>query len=350
MKPSILSLVPLSGALQAQIRAVAPGFELEVAAGRFDGEIRATWPGFATRRYLPAGSGDEGDGARAERDALLARAEIALVGFPFPLDIRARAPRLKWVHQRPAGASNMMRGDLWRSDVLVTSSRGRAHNIPIAEYLLAGVLYFAKGLGAAAADREEGAMRAAAYGPRQIAGKTLCIVGAGGIGREAGRLCARVGMRVVGTRRNPAAATDGFVEIRGADGLLDLLAEADYVAVCCQWTPETEKLIGREAFAAMKEGAVLLNIARGEIVDEEALVEALASGRLRGAALDVYVGEFERPPDPRLWSDPRVLVTPHISAASDVNTHGGNDLFVENLRRYVAGEPLANAIDWDRGY
>ena len=348
MSLSILSLIPLPKSTQDEIRSVDPLVALTMAPGWFDGEIRETWPAYTTDRYLRADS--NGRGTRAERDALLAEAEVVVVGFPFPLDIRARAPGLAWVHQRPAGASNMLRGDLWDAGVVVTSSRGHAHNLPIAEYALAGILHFAKGLRVAETERAERRFRASEYAPLQLAGKTVCVVGAGGIGREVGRLCAAVGMRVVGTRRSAAAPDDTFTEVRGADGLLGLLAESDYVAVCCQWTPETEKLIGARAFAAMKDGAVLVNIARGEIVDEEALVAALATGTLRGAALDVYVGEFDHAPDPRLWSDPRVLLTPHISAASDVSSHRGAELFVENLRRYVAGEPLANVIDWQRGY
>ena len=348
MTLDILSLTPLPELIQNEIRAVSNDVTLTLAPGWFDGEIRETWPEFTSQRYVAEGS--NGQGTRDERDALLAAADVALVGFPFPLDIRARAPKLKWVHQRPAGTSNMLRGDLWKSEVVVTSSRGHAHNLPIAEYTLAGILHFAKGLNVAEIERGDRRMRAREYRPVQLAGKTLCVVGAGGIGREVGRLCAAVGMRVVGTRRDATAPSEGFAEIRGGDGLHALLAESDYVAVCCQWTPQTEKLIDDDAFATMKDGAVVLNIARGEIIDEEALIRALAANKLRGAVLDVYVGEFDRPPDPRLWDDNRVLITPHISAAADINSHKGNALFVENLRRYIASKPLENVIDWERGY
>ena len=348
MSLSVLSLIPLPESIQDEIRSVDPSVALTMAPGWFDGEIRETWPAFTTDRYL--GRDSRGHGTREERDALLAAARVVVIGFPFPLDIGARAPILEWVHQRPAGASNLRRGDLWDAGVVVTSSRGRAHNLPIAEYAVAGILHFAKGLQVAETERAERRFRAPAYAPVQLAGKTVCVVGAGGIGREVGRLCAALGMRVVGTRRSPAPPSHGFVEIRGADGLHDLLADSDFVVVCCQWTPETENLIGRDAFAAMKDGAALVNIARGEIVDEEALIAALAAGKIRGAALDVYTGEFDHAPDPRLWGDPRVLLTPHISAAADVGSHRGADLFVENLRRFVAGEPLENVIDWARGY
>ena len=348
MSLCVLSLIALPEAVQEEIRAVDPAVALVMAPGWFDGEIRETWPAYTTDRYLGADS--TGRGTRAERDALLAGAEVVVVGFPFPLDIRSRAPRLRWVHQRPAGASNLRRGDLWDAGVVVTSSRGHAHNLPIAEYVLAGILHFAKGLRVAETERTERRFRAADYAPVQLAGKTVCVVGAGGIGREAGRLCAALGMRVVGTRRSAAPPDDIFSEVRGTDGLLGLLAESDVVVVCCQWTPETERLIGHGAFAAMKNGTVLVNIARGEIVDEDALAAALAAGKLRGAALDVYVGEFDHAPDSRLWGDPRVLLTPHISAAADVGSHRGAELFVANLRRYVAGQPLENVIDWKRGY
>ena len=100
----------------------------------------------------------------------------------------------------------------------------------------------------------------------------------------------------------------------------------------------------------MKPGVILVNVARGEIIDEDALIAALAAGRLRGVALDVYVGEFEREPDRRLWDDERVLITPHVSGGSDVRQHRGIDLFCDNLRAYLDGRPLTNVVDWAEGY
>jgi glyoxylate/hydroxypyruvate reductase len=122
------------------------------------------------------------------------------------------------------------------------------------------------------------------------------------------------------------------------------------VVICCHWTPETSHLFNRERFAQMKLGSVLINVARGEIVDEEALAEALQRDHLRGAALDVYVGEFEHTPMARLWSDPKVLITPHISAASDNDRHRFIDLFCDNLRACLDGRPLRNVVDWRLGY
>ena len=159
-------------------------------------------------------------------------------------------------------------------------------------------------------------------------------------------------MRVVGTRRTASEADrpPGFTRLEGPDRLHDLLGESEFVAVCCQWTPETTNLIGHEAFAAMQPGTVLANVARGEIIDEAALLEALDAGILRGVALDVYVGEFEHEPDRRLWDDERVLITPHVSGIAEVQQHRGVELFCDNLQAYLEGRPLANVIDRQRGY
>jgi phosphoglycerate dehydrogenase-like enzyme len=348
---NILAMQRTSAADRARIEGVDPAIRLTDAGGWFDGEIRETWPAFTTGRYL--GPNANGHGTREERDRLLAEAEVVLGGFPFVLDLRSRSPKLKWFHQRPAGASNLVKGDLWGSDVIVTTSRGVGNTVQIAEYAVASMLHFAKGLHRAAVDRGAGEFGYRAYRPLLVQGKTACIVGAGGIGLEVGRLCAALGMRVVGTRRRPepgAPLPAGFSELGGPGDLDRFLPTSDFVAICCQWTPETTNLFNAPRFAAMKAGAVLVNVARGEIVDEQALADALARNHLRGAALDVYVGEFERPPMPQLWSDPRVLITPHISSVSDEERHGAIDIFCDNLRAYLSGHPLRNVIDWERGY
>ncbi len=347
----ILSIQRISAAERAQIEAVDPAVRLTDAGGWFDGEIRETWPSFTVARCLPPNA--EGQGSREERDRLLASAEIILGGWPFPLDLRARSPRLKWFHQRPAGASNLRLGDLWGSDVLVTTSRGVGSTLAMAEYALAGILYFAKGWNRAARDRAAQSFDHRAYRPLLLHGKTVCVVGAGGIGRDVARLCAALGMRVVGTRREPQPAEtlpQGFSELGGPADLDRFLAQSDFVVICCQWTPQTDRLFDQGRFAAVKADAVLVNLARGEIIDEEALQEALRQGRLRGVALDVYVGEFEHPPPAWLWSDPHVVITPHISGGGDRNLHGAIDLFCDNLRAYLDGRPLRNVIDWQRGY
>jgi len=347
--PNILTLTRLSSDDRAKIEAVDPSVRVTDAGGWFDGEYRETWPTFTAERYLARNANGQGD--REDRDRLLADADIIIGGWPFPLDLRMRAPRLKWFHQRPAGASNLLRGDLWGSDVTVTTSRGSANGLAIAEYAVAGILHFAKGLHRAAVDREQGGFSAGSYRPILLDGKTVCVVGAGGIGMQVGRLCSALGMHVVGTRRHPTSERPaGFSEIGGAADLDRFLPGADVVAICCQWTPETNRLFNADRFAAMKPNSILVNVARGEIVDEDALADALASDHLRGAALDVYTGEFEHPPMHRLWSDPRVLITPHVSGACDEDRHGGMELFRENLRSWLEGRPLKNVVDWDRGY
>jgi len=347
----VLVIVPVSDDALSRIAAVDRCLHVVDARSWFDGEFRETWPPWTVQRYVGQRSGPMS--TRQERDQLLASAEIVLGGFPFPLDLRARAPRLRWFHQLPAGASNLLRGDLWGSEVIVTTSRGYGNTRAMAEYVLASLLHFARGLHHASRDRQRHRFDHRPYSPLLLQGKTVCVVGAGGIGQEVGALCAGAGMRVIGTRRRVAPGTAlpaGFSRLENAERLQALLEESDAVVVCCQWTPETTKLIGREAFAAMKPGTILVNVARGEIIDEEALIAALATGTLRGVALDVYVGEFEHEPDRRLWDDERVLITPHVSGGADVRQHRGIDLFCDNLRTYLEGRPLTNVVDWADGY
>lgn len=348
----VLNIQRMSPAETERVTAISPAIQYTDAAGWFDGEIRETWPSFTSNRYLTPDA--KGEGTQAERDALLAEAEIVLGGWPFPLDLRARAPKLKWFHQRPAGASNLMLGDLWGSDVTVTTSRGFGNTLPIAEYSIAGLLHFAKGLERTAVDQANGVFDHTAYKPLLIEGKTMCVIGAGGIGLDVGRLSAALGMKVIGTRRTPPAAgealPEGFSDIQKPDALMGMLAESDFVAVCCQWTPETTNLINAESLAAMKPGGILVNVARGEIIDETALVDSLDAGHLRGAALDVYIGEFESLPPDRLWNHPKVLITPHTSGMTDVNRHRAIEVLCENMERYLRGEELRNVIDWDAGY
>ena len=235
----------------------------------------------------------------------------------------------------------------------VTSPRGGSATRSVSpRYAVAGILHFAKALTTPYADRQAGRADARIRGSLLAAGKTTCVVGAGGIGQDVGRLCAALGMTVVGTRRTAHSGPppQGFSEIGTTSDLDRMLGASDFVVICAQWTPETTGLFNAKHFAAMKPGAVLVNVARGEIIDEDALADALAADRLRGAVLDVYIGEFERPPPQRLWSDPRVLITPHTSGATDVAQHGGVALFCENLRAYIDGRPLHNLIDWQRGY
>jgi D-2-hydroxyacid dehydrogenase (NADP+) len=346
--PIVVSLVRLSSKETMAIRNIDNSIELFEAGGWFVGEYRESWPPVTVDRYV---SGD-GVGTRAERDDLLCRADIIIAGFPFPLDLCARSPRLKWMHQTPAGASNLRRGDLWDSEVIVTTSRGYGETTAIAEYTIAGFLHFGKGFDRAIVDRDRGFFDRSIYGVRSVEKKTLCVVGAGGIGREVARLGRAFGMRTFGTRgATPVDLEDpDFDRIGGPESLLEFLSEADYVVVSCQWTDETTDLFDEQAFSAMKKHAVLVNVARGEIISESALIAALDTGHLRGAVLDVFVGEFEAPPPPRLWQHPKVLITPHTSAHTDESRRRSTELFCENLRRFLNDEPLENRVDWSTGY
>lgn len=349
---NVLIIAPIADAAVEKISAVDPRLNVIDARGWFDEEIRDTWPEVTASRYL-GDSPPPPAKKRAERDQALSKADIILGGFPYPLDIRARAPRLRWFHQTPAGASNLIRGDLWGSDVLVTTSRGYGNIRPIAEYVLAGFAHFARAFHRAYHDQRRHRFDHQTYQPVVLEGKTACIVGAGGIGQEVARLCVGVGMRVVGTRRSPPPADRlplFFSRLESPDHLKALLSESNFVAICCQWTPETDKLFNSEVFAAMKPGSTLVNVARGEIIDEPSLIDALLEGRLRGVVIDVYAGEFDHEPDRRLWDDERVLMTPHVSSFTDRSQHRGVDLFCENLGDFIEGRTLKNVVDWQRGY
>src|SRR5262249_6212445 len=349
----VLILAPISDAAMHRVQAVGAAVLVVDARHVFEAEYRKSWPPATVRRYLPTKAGPREALPQAERDRLLATAEVALGTFPFPKDLRSRAARLRWFHQLPAGASNLRHGDLWESDVTVTTSRGLGNTLPMAEYVLAAILHFVKGFHRTAPDRTRHEFEHRAYRPRLLRGKTACVVGLGGIGRDVARLCAAVGMRVVGTRRRADAGEpvpEGVSHLESSDGLYALLGESDFVAICCQLTAETEGLINRAAIAAMKPGAVVVNVARGGIIGDAGRQEGVASGQIGGAALDVYRGEFEGDPDRGLWDDPRVLITPHVSGETDVSLHRGMDLFCDNLRRYLNGQPLENVVGWERGY
>jgi len=347
----VLVMPQVSDEVLSRIQNVDSRVNIIDARGWFDVELRATWPQWTVDRYL--GARKYPATSLHQRNHALASAEIVLMGWPPLKDLKARAPRLQWVHELPAGASNFLGTDLWNSEILVTTSRGLTNRRPMAEYVLASFLHFARGLHLSYRDQRRHRFDHRTYDAVILRDKTACIVGAGGIGREVAKLCATAGMRVVGTRREVPSGMPllpGFARLESSHSLFDLLGESEFVAICCPWTKETTRLMGQTAFTAMKPGTVLVNIARGEIIDEAALLDALGKGKLRGVALDVYDGEFERPPDQRLWDDERVVITPHVSALADVSEHGGVKLFCENLAHFLQGVPLQNVVDWERGY
>jgi phosphoglycerate dehydrogenase-like enzyme len=259
---------------------------------------------FASELYdeAPEGPTPASSVPREERDHLLAQADALVVGYPVPRRIASRAPRLRWAHHTQAGVSNLHRSDLWTSDVTLTSTRGSVAARAIAEYAIAAVMFAARGLDEAARQKHDGRFTRRGYQMRTVAGSTIGVIGLGGIGREVGRMAQALGMRVVATRWSidaPEEHVDGADLLLPADGLLEVAAQSDFLVVCSQLTEQTRHLIDRSVLEAMPAHAVLVNIARGEEVDEEALVEAVQEERIGGAVLDVQEGELEgRPPRP----------------------------------------------------
>jgi len=293
--------------------------------------------------------------SRKERDELLSQAEVLLIGFPIPPALTSRASSLRWIHHTQAGVSNLLGTDLWTCPALLTSSRGAVSATAIAEYAIAGVMYFARGVSIAARHPQGTPTRRGDYALSTVGGATLGIVGLGGIGSEVARLGRALGMRVIATRRSATTAsqdTDGVDLLLPASELAQVAAASDYLVICSQLTEETRHMIDARVLSAMRPGSVLVNIARGEEVDEDALLEAIDSGHLRGALLDVYDGEMAgQPPSKALLDSPSIVLTPHISGAGD-SSRGApvKELFADNLRRYLAGKPLRNLVDRDRGY
>ena len=254
---------------------------------------------------------------RAERDRLLGEAEVILVGYPVPRSIVGRAPRLRWAHHTQAGVSNLHRSDLWTSDVTLTSGRGTVAARAIAEYALAAAMFVARGLDEATRQKRDGRFTRRGYQMRTIAGSTMGVIGLGGIGREVGRMAQALGMRVVATRwsiDSPGHDVDGADVVLPADRLLEVAGQSDFLVVCSQLTEQTRGMIDSSVFAAMPAHAVLVNVARGEEIDELALIDAVNDEQIAGAILDVRAGELDGvPPRPELLEHPRILVTPHLS-------------------------------------
>ena len=289
-----------------------------------------------------------------ERNALLADADVLLISHPVLNHIASRAPRLKWVHHTQAGVSNLLNSDVWNSEIALTSSRGFVATAAIAQYAFAGILYFSRGLFDASLDKLSGEIDRSHYQTPQLADSTVGIVGLGGIGRELARIARFFSMRTIATRRSaksPQRNVDGADLILPADNLLEMAAQSDFLVVCTQLTQETVGLIDRRIIEAMKPGSVLINVSRGDVVDEIALVSGLENGRIRGAVLDVFQGELEGlPPKQELMQMPQVLINSHASSHGADFVELVRGLFRDNLRRFLDGDPLVNLVDRSRGY
>jgi phosphoglycerate dehydrogenase-like enzyme len=290
--------------------------------------------------------------SRDEAEALLPEADVVLGWAVRPHNF-ARARRLRWVHSTAASVTHVLFPELVASDVQVTNARG-IHADSMAEHTIGVLLAFARKL-----HRSRDAQRERTWGQDalwaepppigRLAGTTLGVIGLGKVGSAIAERGRAMGMHVLAVRRHPVAPPEPAHEQWGVERLPDLLAASDWVVIAAPHTAATTRLVGARELAAMKPGARLVNLGRGEIVDEAPLVEALRSGRLAGAALDV----FEREPLPAespLWAMPEVIVTPHTSGLGPRYWERVMEQFVANLRRFVAGEPLENLVDKRAGY
>lgn len=274
----------------------------------------------------------------------LAEAEV-LYDFDRPLapSLPSLAPRLRWIQATSSGIGPFVRNaGLDATDILITNAAG-IHAVPLAEHTLLSLLYFVKELPLRLRDQRERVWER--YSGREMRGMTVAVIGLGAVGQEIARLCRAVGLRVIGVRRRPVddPAALHVDEAATPDRLHQVLPRADAVVLICPHTPETEGMIGASELAAMRPGTVLINIGRGALVQEPALVEALRSGHLGGAALDVAAQE-PLPADHPLWGLPNVLITAHSASTVDKENERLTDLFCENLRRYLAGAPLINLL------
>jgi len=283
-------------------------------------------------------------------------AEIYL-GYGVPAALLREGKGLKWVHSGAAGVGGSLTPEMLASPVLFTNSKG-IHGPPMADTALGMILYFSRGLdfGMAAKARNQWDKDPFYSGDNplvELAHSTVGIFGFGGIGREVAKRCVALEARVLAYDRGPdvfESAEASLVEpLHGDSGFHRLLAESDFLVLTAPETPESRGKFDAEALSEMKPQATLINISRGRLVDEMALVEALTEKRLRGAGLDVFVEE-PLPEDHPLWALPNVIMTPHVSAVTRHFWRRQTDLILENLRRYLAGEPLLNLVDKRAGF
>ncbi len=289
---------------------------------------------------------------RAEADALLAHADIVL-GFAVRPESFGACRRLQWIHATAAGVTGVLFPALIESPVLLTNARG-LHARSMAEHALGIMLAFVRKLhwsrdaqmarqwDAAAQEHE-----APAFG--ELAGATVGLVGFGHVGRGIAELSRAMGMRVIAVRRHPEPQAAPAHEQWPADRLHELLAVSDWVVLCAPHTGATHGLIGAAELACMRPHARLLNLGRGALLDEPALIAALTERRIAGASLDVFAHEPLAVDSP-LWGMREVIVTPHVSGFGPRYWERAMEQFARNLDHFLAGEPLENLVDKRAGY
>lgn len=259
-------------------------------------------------------------------------------------EVWPRAGRLRWVHTASAGVDAVVFPELAASDVVVTNTQGVLDGA-MAEWVLGVMLVFTKDLHTTLDLQRRRCWRH--RDSERLADKRVLVVGAGSIGRAVARLCRAVGTEVEGVARTPRPDDPDFDRVVGPDELLAALSTADFVVVCAPHTAETRGMIGASELAALPSGARLINVGRGPVVEETALLDALRSGRLAGAALDVFDQE-PLPADHPFWAMDQVIVSPHMAGDFAGWEEAFSGVFVENFRRWRRGEPLLSVVDKTR--
>ncbi|MFI5255972.1 MAG: D-2-hydroxyacid dehydrogenase [Gemmatimonadales bacterium] len=323
----------------------------------FEARLRSEGPSDWAVDAVRAPTNSDGDGpalASEEAKRLIADAEVYF-GFGITPDLLRSARRLRWVHSAAAGVGSVLASGIADRDVLLTNSAG-IHGPPIAEYVVAGILHFLRGLDVAIAQQRRAEWSKAFFvaedAPlREITECRVVIVGVGGLGSEAARRLTGLGATCVGIRRRPQlGAPAGFASVAGSEQLDVELTRADVLVLAAPLTADTNELMTRNRLMRLPPGAIVVNVARGALLDEEAVADLLESGHLRGAVLDVF-REEPLASDSRLWTLQNALVTPHVSPVSPGRFWPRQmDLFLSNWHRYDRGEPLHNLVDKQAGY
>jgi phosphoglycerate dehydrogenase-like enzyme len=275
------------------------------------------------------------------------------IGWRLLPDQFAAAKHLKWIHAPTAAVHQLMFPELVQSQVRVTSSTG-VHGSVVAEHALAVLLSLAKRLPQAGAYQAKKTWSQHQLWnqrprPREVAGATVAVIGMGAIGREFTSRARALGMRVLAVRESPAKGASGADAVFSPAQLDEVLPQADYVLLCAPVTPATERLMNQASLKKMKPDAYLINVARGALVDEPALLHALQQRRIAGASLDVFDHE-PLPEDSPFWSLDNLLITPHTAAVTEQLWERHYHSIAENLKRFIAGQPLLNEVDKKRGY
>jgi D-2-hydroxyacid dehydrogenase (NADP+) len=275
------------------------------------------------------------------------------VGFSLRPEQFALARKLKWLHSTAAGVGQLMYPELQKSGIEVTNASG-VHRIPMAEHVLGTLIALARRFPDCFRYQQQSrwAQRELWNAPvrlRELRGQILLFIGFGAIGREVAKVIRPLGMRVWAVTRSGVAAEGLAEQAFPASKLEEALPQADFVVLAAPETPETRKMIGAREFALMKPSAYFINVSRGALVDEPALISALEQHKIAGAALDVASQE-PLPPENPLWKLDNAFITPHMSAVSEHLWERQTDLLMENLERWFAGEELLNRVDLNRGY